>query len=195
MGSKKPTFAHLAKVLLHQTPYFNFTIPFFNISLLFYIFFHNSQNITLEKSTTTLEKSLFYSPEWWTVIPHFGWITVHQLHVFGQLGSLMQAVLYTFSSNLAVFSQMLILVWVLLVKEYWQKLCEVWAVTFEIYSKRLMKSGSVINEIWGELYLDKSGGDVKIKIKGCQSVVLAHVDLIISELKLFLQNIYISLTP
>jgi hypothetical protein len=32
-GSKKPTFASLAKALLHQTPYFNFTIPFFNISL------------------------------------------------------------------------------------------------------------------------------------------------------------------
>ena len=40
MGSKKPIFSHLAKVQLHQTLYLNFTIPFFNIFLLF----HNSQN-------------------------------------------------------------------------------------------------------------------------------------------------------
>jgi hypothetical protein len=39
MGSKKPTFSCLAKALLHQTPYFNFTIPFFNISLLLLLFF------------------------------------------------------------------------------------------------------------------------------------------------------------
>ena len=39
MGSKKPTFAQIAKALLHQTPYFNFTIPFFNISLLLLLFF------------------------------------------------------------------------------------------------------------------------------------------------------------
>ena len=38
-GSKKPTFAQIAKALLHQTPYFNFTIPYFNISLLFYFIF------------------------------------------------------------------------------------------------------------------------------------------------------------
>ncbi|GMY39625.1 acyl-CoA-binding domain-containing protein 5-like [Fagus crenata] len=37
MGSKKPTFAQIAKALLHQTPYFNFTILFFNISLLLLI--------------------------------------------------------------------------------------------------------------------------------------------------------------
>ena len=38
-GSKKSTFTQIAKVLLHQTPYFNFTIPFFNISLLLLLFF------------------------------------------------------------------------------------------------------------------------------------------------------------
>ena len=42
MGSKKPTFSHLAKAQLHQTPYLKFTILFFNIFLLFY-FFHNFQ--------------------------------------------------------------------------------------------------------------------------------------------------------
>jgi hypothetical protein len=64
MGSKKPTFAQIAKALLHQTPYFNFTIPFFNISLLLLLlFFHNSRNTILQKNTITLKKSLFYSPK------------------------------------------------------------------------------------------------------------------------------------
>ena len=39
LGSKKPTFVSLAKALLHQTSYFNFTILFFNIFLLFYFIF------------------------------------------------------------------------------------------------------------------------------------------------------------
>jgi hypothetical protein len=44
MGSKNPTFACLAKAPLYQTPYSNFTIPFFNIFYYFiyiyiYIFF------------------------------------------------------------------------------------------------------------------------------------------------------------
>jgi hypothetical protein len=42
MSSKKPTFACLAKAPLYQTPYSNFTIPFFNIfyyPILFFLFF------------------------------------------------------------------------------------------------------------------------------------------------------------
>ena len=38
MGSKKPTFSHIVKTQLHQTPYLNFTISFFNIFLLFYFY-------------------------------------------------------------------------------------------------------------------------------------------------------------
>jgi hypothetical protein len=42
MGSKKPTFAQIAKAPLYQTPYSNFTISFFNIFYYFiyiYLFF------------------------------------------------------------------------------------------------------------------------------------------------------------
>ena len=58
-GSKKPTFAQIAKALIHQTPYFNFTIPFFNIFLLF----HNSQN-------TIFFSFLSSSPSPSVTVPH-----------------------------------------------------------------------------------------------------------------------------
>ena len=60
-GSKKPTFIQIAKALLHQTPYFNFIIPFFNISLLFYFIFSKLPKYYTKKNTTTLKKYLFYS--------------------------------------------------------------------------------------------------------------------------------------
>jgi hypothetical protein len=64
LGSKKPTFAHLAKALLHQTPYFNFTIPFFNISLLFYIFFSQLPKYLLFQFfySLSLYSRCFFSP-------------------------------------------------------------------------------------------------------------------------------------
>jgi hypothetical protein len=57
-GSKKPTFASLAKAPLYQTPYSNFTILFFNIFLLFYLFFHNFQNTNF----SLFFLSSFYTP-------------------------------------------------------------------------------------------------------------------------------------
>ena len=62
LGSKKPTFVSLAKTLLHQTPYFNFIIPFFNISLLFYFIFSQLPQYYTKKSITTLKKSFFIPP-------------------------------------------------------------------------------------------------------------------------------------
>ena len=62
-GSKKPTFAQIAKALLHQTPYFNFTIPFFNISLLFYFIFSQLPKYYTTKKHYDTQKISFLFPQ------------------------------------------------------------------------------------------------------------------------------------
>ena len=47
MDSKKPTFSSLAKVQLHQTPYFISLFYFLIYFFYFFYFFHNSQNTSL----------------------------------------------------------------------------------------------------------------------------------------------------
>ena len=77
MGSKKSIFSHLAKVQLHQTLYLNFTIPFFNIFLLF----HNSQNtlfshfIPLPHCSHRIFPFFFFFPPPPTY--HFFFLTTH----------------------------------------------------------------------------------------------------------------------
>ena len=61
MGSKKLTFAQIAKALLHQIPYFNFIIPFFNISLLLLLFFSQlPKYYTTKKHYYTKKKSFLF---------------------------------------------------------------------------------------------------------------------------------------
>ena len=62
-GSKKPTFTQIAKALLHQTPYFNFTIPFFNISLLLLLFFFTTPEILHYKKHYYTKKKSFLFPQ------------------------------------------------------------------------------------------------------------------------------------
>jgi hypothetical protein len=63
LGSKKPTFAQIAKALLHQTPYFNFTIPFFNISLFYFYFFSQLSKYYTRKKHYYTKKESFLFPQ------------------------------------------------------------------------------------------------------------------------------------
>jgi hypothetical protein len=56
-------FAQIAKALLHQTPYFNFTIPFFNISLLFYFIFSQLPKYYTTKKHYYTKKISFLFPQ------------------------------------------------------------------------------------------------------------------------------------
>ena len=87
-GFKKPTFASLAKAPLYHTPYSNFTILFFNIFLLFYLFFHNFQNTNFSHFfLSSFYTPVAYSPLFFFFFFLFSFPFFSSTHVYLGVGS------------------------------------------------------------------------------------------------------------